>query len=523
METPTLPGLNVRRNMVGKKDGVKVYISLSHINPGRNIIAHNHTLKNLTRAIAERVLYRVGDDGVYRRAPQPLPDVLSSRLKEFRSALLRNLPPATPVALEEIPGMYVGRKKLIYQRAVDSLQHEPLTARDAWVDVFTKFEKVDATSKGDSAPRVISPRLPRYNASLGKYMKPGEKLLFKGIENVFGEITVAKGLNLLERGNLIASKWNSFKDPVAIGVDAKRFDQHVSLDALRWEHSCWNGWFKTKELRWLLSMQLRNKCRGFCAGGSVEYTVKGCRMSGDMNTSSGNCMLMCGMMYAYSHACGVETKLINDGDDCVIFLEKTNLSTLMDGFRQWFLDLGFDMVVESPVYEIEKIEFCQAHPVHVGGGEYVMVRNPMTSIAKDSVIMVNHHNHKDCVSSWLGAVGSALTAACGGIPVMQSFYQMYSRHGTSVAKLEKSYNLWWHNVISDGMKSRRGLPVLPETRLSFYIAFGILPDEQVAIEQHYDRMTLSVAQPTWPRGIIPNAANEIKEIFEESTRTAPIC
>jgi hypothetical protein len=31
----------------------------------------------------------------------------------------------------------------------------------------------------------------------------------------------------------------------------------------------------------------------------LKYQVEGCRMSGDMNTSSGNCMIMVALVYSY--------------------------------------------------------------------------------------------------------------------------------------------------------------------------------------------------------------------------------
>jgi hypothetical protein len=37
--------------------------------------------------------------------------------------------------------------------------------------------------------------------------------------------------------------------------------------------------------------------------------------------------------------------------------------------------------------------------------------------------------------------------------------------------------------------TRRGLPVLDVTRLSFYVAFGILPEEQLCIERYYNNLT----------------------------------
>lgn len=520
VEVPVLPGLDVKK-WVGIRDGTRRFITIAGLNPGRRISVHNNTLKNLVRGIAERVLYRRGKDGVFRVTPKPLNGVFNARLREFRAKLLRRLPSTTPIALEEIPGMYRGRKQALYQQAVDSLSLQPLCNKDAEVRVFVKYEKVDQTEKGDSAPRIISPRSTRYNATLGRFLKPSEKLLYRGLAKVWGDTVVAKGLNMMEVGGLIASKWKKFKDPVAIGADAKRFDQHVSEDALVWEHSVYNGWFRSKELATLLQMQIVNNGVGYCPDGRVRYTVRGCRMSGDMNTSSGNCLLMCSMMHAYAQHVEVTTDLVNNGDDCVIFMERADLPRYMEKFHGWFLEMGFDMVLEEPVFELEKIEFCQAHPIHVGGGEYVMVRNLVATLAKDSVALVPF-THKQCVSAWIRAVGDAGVAMYGGIPIMHSLYDMYVRSSVQVEKLEKQYDFWWYNTISRGM-NRGCCPVLPETRLSFYIAFGLLPEEQIAIENIFQARTINVSQPMLPVDIIPNVENEIQELLLRGAAEAHKC
>jgi len=329
-------------------------------------------------------------------------------------------------------------------------------------------------------------------------LKLSEKALYKGIERVLGSVTVAKGLNMLERGNLIASKWGKFADPVAVGLDATRFDQHFGEQALRYEHSVYNGWHNDPELRKLLRWQLVNDGLYNSDEGKVTYRVRGCRMSGDMNTSSGNCLVMCAMVSTYGEQRDVQTELVNDGDDCVVFLERRDLNRYLDGLHDWFLELGFDMKQEDPVYEIEQVEFCQAHPINIGGGQYVMVRDPKMSISKDSLILKPNLTHIDGLSAWMWTVGDAMSAACGGIPVLGEFYQMYRRNGKRVEKLDFAGDMWWYNHVSKGMASRRGLPVLDETRLSFYLAFGMLPDEQVAVEEHFRRTTIPSRYPQRP-------------------------
>jgi len=474
----------------------------------------------LRRGVAERVLYlRKGTK--FHKCHVPSEELVDDRLGEFRIRLTKKLCPTTPIDIEEFPLLYSGRKRETYRLAVESLRYEPINEKDAWLKVFTKFEKINFTLKPDPAPRIISPRSPRYNAALGRYLKPAEGLLYKGIARVWGDRTVAKGLNSSQVGALIAKKWHSFVSPCAIGLDASRFDQHVSAPMLKYEHSIHFIQSPYKELRKLLNWQLHNKGFGYCPDGKLKYEVKGCRMSGDMNTGSGNCLLMCAMVWSYARARGVNCKLINNGDDCVVFMESSDAEKFCYGLDKWFNELGFDMKQEPTVFELEKVEFCQAHPIHVGNGEYIMVRNLEASLGKDALCLVQA-NHPDAVLAWCKSVGDAGTACCGGIPVLDSFYKMYSRVGIDNNKWQHTYGETGFSFMARGM-TRRGLPVLPETRLSYYIAFGVLPDEQEALEEYFDRFHIRGGLPSAPTEVSPDLKSELTDIITRACANKLSC
>lgn len=481
-----VPGL-VSSTEAGRKSVVRYMYQVPGTATSRTIFVHNNSLRNLTRGIVERVLYLVDDGGALVPCPRPDEQIVRARFLEFRRLLVRKLPPTTPLTLEEFPGAYWGRKRLVVQSAVDSLQLSPLTVRDARLNVFLKYEKLDGTIKVDPAPRIISPRGPRFNSVVGRWLKPSEHLLFRGIARVWGSRTVAKGLNALAVGNLIAKKFNRFKRPVALGLDAKRFDQHTSYEVIRYfEHQVYNDWFRDAEFARVIAWQLRNELRGYTPDGKLSASVLGRRMSGDMNTSSGNCLIMCGMVWAYCRDRGVRAELINNGDDCVLFFEADDLEIIRVGLHDWFLELGYNMVVEEPVYELEKVVFCQAQPIHVGELQYVMVRNPVVSLAKDSVALINC-DHPESLRAWCSMVGEGGTAACGGVPVLDSFYTYFAKQGVPNPKWSKAYQSRGFDYLAANMK-RRGLPVLEVTRYSFWLAFGILPGEQLVIEDYYNNL-----------------------------------
>lgn len=476
------------------------------VNPGRRVVVHNNSLRNLVRGAIERVLYVKDEGGRLVAPPRPSAALVERRLGLFRRRLRTRLPSITPMTVEEFADSYRGHKRLVYTRAVNSLKLRSLTVHDARILWFVKYEKIDSTEKADPIPRLISPRDPRYNVMVGRYLKPAEPLLFEGLERVWGERVVAKGLNAEGVANLIKGKWHRFHRPVAVGLDASRFDQHVSREIMEhFEHRVYNDWFKSKTFRSHIAWQLDNHCRGFVGDGEVRAFVDGRRMSGDMNTSMGNCLIMCALVWAYARARGVRVSLINNGDDCVVFLDRGQLKQFMRGLDSWFLELGFKMTVEEPVYEIEKIEFCQAHPVDVGDGEYLMVRNLEASLAKDGITL-SAVDHPNSVTSWCSSVGMGGTALCGGIPVLGEFYAAYARAGVVNPKWAKRYELSGRDFAAAGM-DRRGKPVLAVTRASYYVAFGVLPDMQVAMEQHWRRFCVPSGLPLEPSELFPEVHN----------------
>ncbi len=85
---------------------------------------------------------------------------------------------------------YRGRRRTIYQNAADSLLTRSISQRDAKVKAFVKAEFINSDEKPDPDPRVISPRDPRYNVEVGKYLRPIEHRIYGMIAKIFGEPTV---------------------------------------------------------------------------------------------------------------------------------------------------------------------------------------------------------------------------------------------------------------------------------------------------------------------------------------------
>jgi hypothetical protein len=341
--------------------------------------------------------------------------------------------------------------------------------------------------KPDKAPRCIQPRDPVYNIRLGTYIKPIEHRIYKAIDSIFGDgPTVIKGYNVERIGRIMRGKWKSFNNPVAIGLDAVKFDMHVSKEALEWEHSVYQSIYRCKELAKLLRHQVYQRGGARCKDGHLSYKVVGRRASGDMNTALGNCLLMCAMIHAYAEYKGIEIKLMNNGDDCVVMMEKQHEQHFMQGLEEWFLDMGFRMSSETPVYSLPEIEFCQMRAIEYGNGEVVMVRNIPVALRKDTLVTVDVSKQKS-LQAWMTAVGSGGIALTGGIPIMQNFYRRLQQLGrgiTSKVGAELSRNSGMY-LMGKGVKRTFVTPTA-EARLNVFIAWGITPDEQVELERYYD-------------------------------------
>jgi len=450
------------------------------------IIPFNHTFHCLQRAVCERVFF-VKKEGEFVRPPQPR--AFASVLLSTRASLLKLLPHIVPWTTQEFLDSCKGAKKKRYEEAAESFTVMDFCKADSNVEVFIKYEKTDRTTKQDPVPRVISPRSPRYNLKLGKYIKKLEPLLFKSLGKLFGDVTVIKGYNAYKAATILRKKWETFNNPVAVGLDASRFDQHVSREALEWEHSIYTSCFHGKhreKLGKLLKMQCVNRCVGYAKDGKLKYTIEGTRMSGDMNTSLGNCVLMCSMIKAYADYVGVNCRLANNGDDCVVFMEQKDLGKFSEPLYNWFLDMGFDMKIEKPVSVFEQVEFCQTHPIY-DGNRWLMVRNVATAISKDSVFLQPYQSRKQ-VFNWLAAVGMGGLRLTGGLPIFQNFYKVFDRYGVP-GRNPTAYMSWYTRHSLDNM-DRDFSPVSAEARASFWEAYDITPDEQILEEKFYDNLRI---------------------------------
>lgn len=447
---------------------------------------HNPSLVNLCRGIVERVL-KTRSGGVLGTPVRPI-DGVFSRLSSIRAAVIRCTRPTPVVDVDDYPYLYSGRKRAVYLRAVESLRTRAVVKLDAFVNTFVKAEKVNFSAKPDPAPRVIQPRSPRYNVCVGVYLKCFEKAVFEGFAAAYGYGVIVKGLNAQGVASRLFEAWEAFVDPVAIGLDASRFDQHVSCEALKFEHGFYNGCYKSKELNKLLSWQLDNTGYGYAEGKRVKYNVQGCRMSGDINTSMGNCIIMSSIVLGYFDHVGLKARLVNNGDDCVVVCSRCDLH-MLGGIDQWFREFGFVLTREPVVDVFEQIEFCQTQPVFTTTG-YRMVRNPYTATTKDMVSLLSWASELE-FDRWRGAIADCGLALTQGVPYWEAFYRRLGgiKHELSLETImDSGLGFMARGVVANST-------ITPEVRYSFWLAFGMSPDAQVELEDLHKEIVYTRENP----------------------------
>ncbi len=433
----------------------------------------SNTLVNVETAVLERVFFHnIG--GTYTTPYQPSSNEWDLKLHHFRNKLLRILPTVSPMSRKEFVEHYSGRKRKVYDNALMRL--EAGAKVDGRITTFIKHEKVQVVEGKRLVPRVISPRKPEYNIEVGCYIRPLEKLIYEGIDKICGDHTVMKGKNAIEQGFAVHHHWSRYRDPVAVGLDASRFDQHVHPAALDWEHNIYKMLTPATDrakLSQLLRFQMTNT--GICRlrEGRIKYRVRARRSSGDMNTALGNVLLMCALLQSYIDEKKVNCSFINNGDDSVVFMERSSVASFCVGLKGWFSWMGFVMAEETPVDKIEKVVFCHTQPVWVEG-KYRMIRDPRMCLTKDATVLSSVDMNVD----YLSQIGYCGLALCSGIPIMQDYYALLGSKEVTSDRI-KGMGFWW---LSRGLESR-SLPVSEKTRVSFYDAFDILPDMQIHLEQ----------------------------------------
>lgn len=480
---------------------------------------HSHTAPyvnncvNFIHAVVCRAIL-VKREGIFQ--PRPLPAQQASYnsvLLKFRA--LHRFGPVwptlslAPLTRAQFVSGRPSRLRKIYENALNQRRFELRGLNDlARLKGFVKVEKsaqpyttFDGEETARKAPRPIQPRDPAYNIELGRYTVKIEEVLFDDLAEIcnFRDTdgilpVVMKCYNLQDRAEIMRRHWNRAGGDgraIAIPLDQSGFDAHINELALNFEHEVYGCYFKRcKLLKRLLSVQLRNTTVAHFRDGTVKARLGAMRMSGDMTTSLGNCLISASLalmlVEPYANA-----SFVVDGDDTILFIPATLVDVVSPLVVPHYLQFGFDAVAEDACSEFEHIEFCQTHPVF-DGTNWRLVRNWNKAVSLD------YSGYEKLLQDqyfleFLHGVGSCGMALCHGIPIMQEFYSFGIANGIKPSKDRFSsitdVGLFRFANMAGGF--RRWSPVTDAARLSFWKAFGVTPDSQIAWEERFKTMTLS--------------------------------
>jgi len=452
-----------------------------------NLVCYNNTVSVALRALTERLYFVKDGRGGFVECPKPVQGAFLE-LRRYAKCIKRKLVALPTVwSREQFRDHYTGPKFKRYSHAVERLSCGGVSRKHGYLKTFIKAELYNASSKNNPCPRLIQPRSPEFNVEVGRFIKPMEKLIYGAIDRMFGHHCVLKCDAPWDRARTIKEHWDSLDDPCFVGMDASRFDQHVSEEALEFEHSVYSTINRSKLLARLLAMQ--RKQRGFAnmVDGTIEYLVDGCRASGDMNTALGNVILMCMIMYNYLEQLSCPWRFIDDGDDCGIFINRKDLPKL-SGIAEHFLRFGFEMEIEESVDYFEGIEFCQCRPVQLGTSSYMMVRNITKALKHDETYL--HNKPWATLDEIRHATGICGLALYEGVPILDAYYRSMlgsNMRASVVDRLCKEAGGWQYHA-----SVRRCCSVDTDVaRASVYRAFGYLPEHQLVLEQELRARVIS--------------------------------
>nr|WKV34554.1 MAG: RNA-dependent RNA polymerase [Riboviria sp.] len=416
-----------------------------------------------------------------------------------------SLPGVGKTSIWTLANHYTGPKRRIYLQAAAKVEAEGFNPRWANISMFVKPDKYPLDALEEKAPRAIQYRTPMYNLLLGSYLHKIEKSLYDWPDTGPSKTPfMAKGKNNQQRATILMEKIASFEDPLFVCLDHSKFDSSISVDLLKIEHNWYNTFYRSKFLRQLLKLQLKNK--GYSKNG-IKYFVHGTRMSGDFNTGLGNSLINYICLKSWVVSSGVKAEIFLDGDDSIVIVEADQYSKLDLGH---FARFGFTTKV-AVTRDLPTVEFCQTRLLPSGP---VMARNPFRALSHLAVSLKRYP-----AKTWpriMEARGICEELGSAGVPILQA-YGRALRTGTRPLFLDDDRDKY---ALA---KTTVPMDITDQLRHEYYEAWGLDAYTQELIEasfsdpwlisvskcasnSEYADATLRAAHAAW-RSLPPSSSN----------------
>lgn len=391
-----------------------------------------------------------------------------------------------PISRDNVIALYGGFRRRRYQAAKDRLEicGEYLDPR---LKMFVKQEGTSFDAKVNPACRAIQYREATFSLQYAQFIKPIEHRVLNATGGVFPKTRfITKGLSPQERAKLLVDKFESLPGCWIMELDASRFDAHVTPDLLRSVHKCYFAMNGDPKLKQMCAAQLKNRGRVSGKDFKITYSLNGGRMSGDMDTALGNCIIMCCLYVLYMQHFNFRGDFVDDGDDGLLFgrgpmprLEET---------EKFFQECGFKIKIANVVTDVYKAEFCQSKVVSIAGVP-TMVRNPWKILCKTTVNMKFSESFRWVI---LKTVAMGELSLNRGVPILEPYFQKLidlALHNMSDKDRKTDrfanadvFTYRQQNDISGNWKKRVYTPVRYSSRLSLAYSWDIGIQEQYSIE-----------------------------------------
>jgi hypothetical protein len=395
--------------------------------------------------------------------------------------------------LADVPA---SRRKVVRESQEYVRQHG-LGQKDFRVSAFPKKEKAVGPLVEEALATNVSPlqektdreiqfRRPPATYELARGLRPLEHSLFArrdGVRVPSEDRWFAKGMNSWQIAGNLRKKWDKFAHPVALLLDHSKFDAHLNWEMreeIEWSY--YRACLRSPKMAYLLKQQGVNYATASCG---IKYKVRGTMMSGEYNTSLGDCIVNLACLLYWIHVvCGVEdAEMLVNGDDSVVILDRSRLHQVD---VSWFETFGMKTKCER-ADNFGSVDFCQCKPVEVRPNVWRMVREPARVISRCSYTdkcMVGRGKLK-----LLGAIAAGELACNEGVPILEAYAKMLERS----AQGELSEALRDEHLARRGNETVLGSTgVHPVARVSFEESFGISPWEQREWERFFNEATLDV-------------------------------
>jgi len=501
---------------------------------GPDFIIFENRLQEGLCGLMERVLFKpkkingkmvFDTDGfpILEDPPKPVPKVWDDH-NYYSKQIVELVGICTVLSNEEVVDSRPPDKKKVYQEALDYFNKiKPLykdcyklTHEDAWPDGFVKAEWMELKyllGMLTSCPRIISASRTVYNLRLARFITAIEKKIYSAINRIWDPTgrtkVVQKGYNGEEQAWNIVKAWRDVEEGVAdfrlinqgddnviilkcfvdgklttraVTIDAERFDQHVHIDTVKFEHLLYKKIFKfdtefnelCQLLAWQQSYNIRGRFRDD-EGNPYKLLVKGCkgrRRSGDMNTSLGNIYIATALLHGKLE-----------------FYKPMDLADFKHSLMGFCLTHGFVCKVEGEASTIDGIEFCRSHPFY-NGSRWKMVPS-IKSLTKYTMYKCPT---KD-IDERMSMIGIAGRLAFSDVPLYGEFFNQFP--DKRVKKSSWNNNRWRDSGISYLTGVGRGDinriskatgPVTEAGRISMFEGQGLVPSHQIAYEQDVKRI-----------------------------------